>query len=179
MKKVTLEQIGKKLNISKVAVFKALNNQPGISIELRKKVQEMANQLGYIPPHSKYLSGLQFLFAVQKKFYLTTAEQFYNLIFSFLGLECKSIDSSLDILFIDQNSPPDIVEKAIEEKNCSGIKISGVFIAGEVSDTILEHNKNCGIPTIVLDYYSPLHKLTYIYLDNYNMSYAATNYLIE
>jgi DNA-binding LacI/PurR family transcriptional regulator len=36
MKKVTLETIAKDIRVSKVAVFKALNNQKGVSESLRK-----------------------------------------------------------------------------------------------------------------------------------------------
>ena len=175
MKKVTLEQIGKELNVSKVAVFKALNNQSGVSSELRQAIKMKAKELGYKPPRSKYVSGLHFLFVVQKKFYLTTSEQFYNQIFNYLNLECQNIESVLEILFIDNDSPADIIGSAIHN---SDHEIAGVFIAGEVDETILAYQKENEIPTIVLDSFSPLHKLTYIYVDNYNLSFNATNYLI-
>lgn len=48
-KNVRLEDIAKKLNITKVSVSKALRNHDDISIETRKKVKEMARQMGYHP----------------------------------------------------------------------------------------------------------------------------------
>lgn len=48
-KPVRLDDIAKKLNISKVAVSKALRDHADISIETKNKVKELAEKLGYIP----------------------------------------------------------------------------------------------------------------------------------
>ena len=39
--------------------------------------------------------------------------------------------------------------------------------------------KDAGVPVLFIDYYSPLYKFDYVYLDNYNLSYFATDYLIK
>jgi LacI family transcriptional regulator len=46
-----LQDIAERLNISKVAVSKALNNHKDISDDLKKRVKLMANEMGYIPNH--------------------------------------------------------------------------------------------------------------------------------
>jgi LacI family transcriptional regulator len=48
-KSIRLEDIARKLNISKVAVSKALRNHPDISRETKRLVQETAEALGYVP----------------------------------------------------------------------------------------------------------------------------------
>lgn len=48
-KHVRLEDIAKRLNISKVAVSKALRDHPDISSETKRLVQETAVELGYVP----------------------------------------------------------------------------------------------------------------------------------
>jgi len=47
MKKVTMQTIADALNISRVSVWKVFNNQPGVSEQLRSKIMETANHLGY------------------------------------------------------------------------------------------------------------------------------------
>ncbi len=49
MKNVRLEDIAKRLNITKVSVSKALRNHKDISIKTRKKVKELAKEMGYHP----------------------------------------------------------------------------------------------------------------------------------
>lgn len=46
---ITLDDIAKRLNVSRVTVSKALRGHPDISIEMTKRVQKMASDLGYTP----------------------------------------------------------------------------------------------------------------------------------
>lgn len=48
-KQITLNDIALKLNVSKVTVSKALRDHPDIGRVMKKKVREMADQLGYVP----------------------------------------------------------------------------------------------------------------------------------
>lgn len=45
----TQSDIARKLNVTRITVSKALRNHPDISAEMKKKVMEIAEQLGYIP----------------------------------------------------------------------------------------------------------------------------------
>ena len=45
----TQTDIARKLNVSRITVSKALRNHPDISPEMKKKVLEVAEELGYIP----------------------------------------------------------------------------------------------------------------------------------
>ena len=47
MKKVSMEDIAKIHNVSKVTVSKALNDKPGESDELRQKIKATAGRWGY------------------------------------------------------------------------------------------------------------------------------------
>lgn len=48
-KQITLADIAKKLNVSKVTVSKALRDHPDISTSTKNKVKELVNKLGYTP----------------------------------------------------------------------------------------------------------------------------------
>ncbi len=52
MKKPTMQDIANSLSTSRITVWKALNNRPGVSSKLRHKIQEKAKQLGYLPEHT-------------------------------------------------------------------------------------------------------------------------------
>ena len=46
---ITLNDIAKKLNVSKVTISKALRDHPDIGEKTKKIVRETAEQLGYVP----------------------------------------------------------------------------------------------------------------------------------
>ena len=46
-KNVTMKDVAKSLNISIVTVSKALNDKEGVSEELRKKIKDLADYMGY------------------------------------------------------------------------------------------------------------------------------------
>lgn len=50
MKKVTMQDIANILNISRVTVWKVLNNQPGVSKQLRDQILLTAKETGYLKP---------------------------------------------------------------------------------------------------------------------------------
>jgi LacI family transcriptional regulator len=49
MRHTTQIDIARKLNVTRITVSKALRNHPDISIKMKKKVRETAEELGYIP----------------------------------------------------------------------------------------------------------------------------------
>ena len=52
VKTVKLADIAAELNVSVVTVSKALSGQKGVSEELRKKIKDLADELGYTPIHA-------------------------------------------------------------------------------------------------------------------------------
>ena len=49
VKAVKLADIAEKLNVSVVTVSKALSGQKGVSEELREKIKDLADEMGYVP----------------------------------------------------------------------------------------------------------------------------------
>ena len=47
MAKATMQDIADALNTSRITVWKALNNRPGVSAALRAEIQRKAQELGY------------------------------------------------------------------------------------------------------------------------------------
>jgi LacI family transcriptional regulator len=175
MAKVTLESIATKMGVSTVAVFKALNNQKGVSEKLRKKIKAYAKSAGYVNKTSKIgIMKKRFLFFIRQDFFLTPSEQFYSTIFYFLSAECNQANSILQVAFIEEEQTLAKINMAI-----SSFKPDGIFFAGEVGEKIIKEFAGHSIPTIFIDYYSPIYGCNYIFVDNYQMSYMLTKYLIQ
>jgi LacI family transcriptional regulator len=174
-KKVTLQTIADALSVSKVAVFKALNNQKGVSDSLRKRIQEYAMAVGYrTQVIAKEVKNRKFLFFVNQEFFLSLSEQYYSTIFYFLSAECNKTNNLLQIAYLEPENTIDKIKKAI-----SSYRPDGIFFAGEVKNEIIEYMQKISIPTVYIDYYSPLFECNYVYQDNYHLSYIVTNYLIN
>lgn len=177
MKKVTLETIAQQVGVSKVAVFKALNNKSGISQELKSKIISIAKDLGYAKSKKRSFEGLCFIYAIDKNFFLTASEQFYTSIYYYLARECELIRSSLRIVFLEDSSDNSVILRAAIDN--SKEKIDGIFIVGEVSHQFIQSLSSFSQPIVFIDYYNPLFNFTYIHSDNYYLSYMLTQYLID
>jgi LacI family transcriptional regulator len=177
MKKVTLETIAKEVGVSKVAVFKALNNKSGISEALREKIVKVSKDMGYVRSKKHSFENLHFLYAIDKKFFLTSSEQFYTSIYYYLTCECEKINSTLRIVFLDEDSDSiSIVKNTITG---SKERIDGIFVAGEVSKDFISGLEEFTQPIVFIDFYSPIYNYSYIHIDNYYLSYSLTQHLID
>lgn len=174
MKKVTLKEIGEQLGLSKVTVFNALNNRPGISEKTKELVLSTAKKMHYTPANTRYKTGQKFIFAIKKEYFTSIHEHFYTDIYYYINLECQAIESSIDILFFNDDNFYDAIRA-----ECAAKTVNGVFLVGEASDVVLKDLPSLSVPTVNLDFYSPLYNYNYVYLNNYSMAYAATNHLIE
>ena len=175
MQKITLAKIAADMGVSKVAVYKALNNKKGVSEALRVKIKEYAQSLGYVCKTSGVdVKNKKFLFFINQDFFLTPSEQFYSTISYFLSAECTRSNSFLQIAFLEKTNT---VEKMKEVINT--FVPHGLFIAGQTKPDVLKYLSSCQLPIVYIDYYSPIYNLHYLYVDNYNVSYVLTKYLID
>lgn len=174
-KKITMDDIAKALNISKVSVHKAMNNQTDISKDLKEQILNKAAELGYtmIDPLTKLCR--HFFFFLPKRYHLST-EQFYFGIYSKLKETFESIGAVLELKVVDDDFSP-----VNFEKNMSRI-IKGnfaFFLAGQFSHNILKEFESLNISCVCIDFYSQNYNLNYIFLDNFRGGYLITDYLVQ
>jgi len=175
MKKVTLQNIADLLNISKVSVSKAINNQPGISNDLREKILNSAHELGYFNHKpSPVVIPENFAFIVHKNFFLEI-DDFYSRIHYYLNNKCQANSITLT-LFTIQYKDDDKVK--LPEKLTKD-NFDGIFIAGELRENYLFALKNLGIPMVAIDFTNPHIELDCILVDNFNLGYFLATHLID
>lgn len=116
MKNVRLEDIAKRLNLTKVSISKALRDHPDISAETRRKVKKMAKEMGYRPNlQARSLTSKEtktigviipkiahsFFSLVMEGIYKTAAEKGYKVILGISmedeELEKQHIESMMDM----------------------------------------------------------------------------------
>ncbi len=176
MKRTTLEDIGKVLGISKVAVHKALCGKDGISAGLKNKILATALEMGYSKCEKGVSYGLNFIYAVKKHYFLNCFEQLYSPLYYYLNKELAKTKSRLDIVFLEDKEED---SKEIIYGIINNPKTDGIFFAGEADRDMLKHLSGAKTPFLFIDYYSVLYNYNYLYIENYQLSYTITQYLIS
>lgn len=172
MKRVTMKDIAQRLGISINSVSLALNQKNGIGAEMRKKILDLADELGYFQNKSRYLNA----FAGKNICALTSATyfrigDFYRRVN--LGIEKEANANGYDIKAYFFTKEGEIPECVAERRVC------GLIVVGQISESYLTLLMNCRVPIVVVDHYPFSHEVDTILSDNKSGTYQMTRILIE
>ena len=173
--KITMKQIAQQLNISTVAVHRALTNEPGLSEELRRQILKTAESLGYCYNNRRLLRSRSFLFLTKRFYFLDENEKFYSSIYRNLERLCLENDAKLLLHLFENNEEKKMIEQMVYDNK----KISGIFVSGQFPFEDMQHLAKLPLPVVVIDYYCPVIPLNYVYLPSYNDAYRLTYYAIS
>ena len=173
--KVTLQSIADQLGVSKVTVFKALNNQPGVSRDLHRRIHEVATATGYLGTYLQGgAQGANFAFLTPQRFF-AEQEMFYTNIYFHINKRCLSEGKQLT-LFVVEHADEDAgtLPRALERGG-----FDGLFVGGEMNEAFFIALEKLGIPIVMIDYFTDRIRCDTVLTDNYLSSYHLTQYLIE
>ena len=89
-KGVTLADIAEKVGVSSVAVSKALSGKPGVSDEMRLKIKQVAERMGYIPSSAVKSANME-----TGNIGVIIPEYYYGHFFSFYGKLYEAVVKTL------------------------------------------------------------------------------------
>lgn len=179
IKPVRMVDIAKKLNISTVAVSKALSGQKGVSEELRAKVKAAADDMGYRSASmirlNKQAKGFNIGVLIPER-YLDMNESFYwrmhqELAKCAMPLECFTLLEVLEDSVIEQKQQP----KLMQENKVDGIIVIGCHMLDYATALKNTWNK----PMVFLDFYNADIEEDSVTSNGYLGSYLMTNYLLK
>ena len=174
-KKVSMNDIAKKLGISVVSVSKAVNSQSGIGDDLRRRVLDMALEMGYILPKRKFGgSMLKFAYFMPQR-YNFESELFYTQLFYYLNETCAQNNIVLSLFVIAAEDERRLTLPAL----INTIRFDGIFIGGEITAEYINVLRQIGIPVVCVDFYKSGVDIDCVVVDNYYASFRATDYLIQ
>ncbi len=175
-KAVRMADIAQKLGISIVSVSKGLSGKDGVSEEMRAKILETAQQMGYIPPSSsapKVEGGENIGIIVADRFFNDST--FYSKLYREL-LTC-SARQGFSVLM-------ELVEPTAEF-SCSlpsfltSRKVDGVIFMGEISRHYLRAASATGVPYMLLDFYDYDMDACSVLSDNVDGGYTLCKHLLD
>lgn len=174
---VTLEDIAKKLKVSKVTVSKALRNHSDISTETTEKVKNLAAQLGYVPNIiARNLSSRKsntiglVVPKIAHVFFSTVIEAIYDAAFK----------NNYEILLTVSQEHADREAKHIQ--TLLSMKVDGLIISvTEETKELAIFNKvaHHGIPLVFIDRVPGISGISSVTVDDFGGAYSATEYAIK
>lgn len=176
-KDATIYDIAQKLALSSATVSRALNDNPAINKNTRKKIQEAAKELGY--RHNTFASSLR----KQKTntIGVIVHELNSNFITSVLaGIEKITTEAGYDLIIT--HSSESYEKEMANALNLFHKRVDGLIASLAFNTKGLDHYKSYeekGVPVIFFDRVEEKSDSTKVIIDNYKCGYQATRHLIE
>ena len=178
-KAVKLADIAEIVGVSTVTVSKALSGQKGVSEEVRERIRQVADELGYKQPsmvkkrqpNRSYNLGI----LISERF-LDKYESFYWQMYQAVATKAtaKECFTMLEVISIEDEEE-ERLPKLVQER-----KVDGIIVIGNVTDGYLKIlNHGSGVPVIYLDYYNGREASDSVISNSYYGTYELTNYLYQ
>jgi len=176
-KEITIYDIARKLDVSTATVSRALNNSKSISEKTRKKINEVARELGY--RHNNFAKNLR------KQKSHTIGVIIHELVSSFTtsvlgGIEKMTTEAGYDMIIAHSSEQ---MEK--EVKNANNLfhkRVDGIIASLAFNTDNLDHFMpfvDKDIPLVFFDRVEDSFQSTKVIIDNYKGGFEATNHLIQ
>lgn len=177
-KTVTMSDIAAELGCSTVTVSKALSDKDGVSDELRQRIKQKANEMGYrvscVSKNSREAPTYNIGVLVAKRF-ISDASAFYWVVYRYIVelLQKQSYYGILEVIS-EKEERTGAMPNSITDQ-----KVDGIIVLGQFSDQYVEGMLSTRIPIVFLDFYSSRSDVETVLSDNFFGSYSITNYLIS
>lgn len=175
---VNMKQIAEIFDVSIVTVSKALNDKDGVGDELREKIKQKAEELGYrvniaarsLKTRKSYNIGV--LIANR---YVESQESYYFSISSEIvkRLNTEGYSGIIEILLSEDE------ERLILPNMYNEQKVDGLIVLGQLEEDYLKKLETIDIPLLYMDFYVSFSNADSIVIDNFFSSYEVTHLLIE
>ncbi|MCI8599822.1 MAG: LacI family transcriptional regulator [Lachnospiraceae bacterium] len=173
-RKLSINEFARSMGTSPATISRALNDRPGVGEELRQKIKEEAQRIGYISNSSlkKYTREKRKIIAVLAN---DIRNPYYADIICAIKreLDCEGYQM---IVFNTDDKVDEVISviDLIEELKCSGM--IQITVASEQIGRVL---KKCSIPTVLINRMLKSFDTDVVTLDNFEAGYIVTRHLIE
>lgn len=174
-----MKDIANKIGVSSVTISKALNDKEGVSEELKEKIKQLADEMGYrynsmarsMKEGKTYNIGI----VIPERFSGGISQSFYFEAYQYLSakLEAHGYYGIMNVLTgVDEEALnlPRVYKEG---------KVDGFIFLGQINQNYLNRVKSINIPMVFLDFYDEHDDIDAIITDNFYGAYDLTNHLIH
>jgi Transcriptional regulators len=178
-KKVKMADIAAMLNVSTVTVSKALSNQKGVSEEMREKIKNLADELGYkqtfVTKMDKRQESFNIGIIVSDKCF-GKYDSFYWQMYQEVATKAVQKESFTMLEVISTEDMNNLeLPKLIKEK-----KVDGVIIMGRPNNGYIQKIRTeTTVPLVCLDFFDESSNCDAVISDGYYGTYMLTNHLFD
>ncbi|MFA7529000.1 MAG: substrate-binding domain-containing protein [Bacilli bacterium] len=178
MKKVSMEDIAKIHNVSKVTVSKALNDKPGVSDELRQKIKATAKAKGYRLNSSARSLKTRMVYnigvLIAERFIKDTASYYFG-VWGQLTKKLSKLGYSAIMETLTYENEKNLALPIMYTER----KVDGLIILGQLRRQYLKLFESFDIPVVFFDFYVKDSNIDSVVIDNFYSGYQLTNLLIK
>lgn len=176
-KEITIYDIASALDISIATVSRALKNDPVVSKRTKKRIFDLATQMGYRTNHfARNLRNQK-----TNTIGIIVHELKSNFITSVLaGIEKVATEAGYDLIIA--HSSENLEKEIANAKNLFEKRVDGLIVSLSFETKNLDHFKSFkekGVPVIFFDRVEQEGSNTVVIIDNYKCGYKATQHLID
>lgn len=176
--KISMMDLARKFNVSKVTISKALNDKDGVSEELRKQIKQAAEEMGYrinnaartLRTQKNYNIGI--LIAER---YMGINNSYYFGVCGKMIVHLNELNYSSIMETLTEKMENDLTLPLMYEDG----KIDAIVIIGQLKNDYLKLFFDFDLPVIFFDFYINESDIPSIVIDNFYSGFAITNLLIN
>jgi LacI family transcriptional regulator len=178
--RATIKDIAKALDVNVGTVSRALNDKPGVSPDLRKKIVRKAADLSYRPNgHARGLvtqrtETIGLLSGVETSAFLSNP--FYAGVFA--GIEAETRDHNFALMFASA-TPENPIGLSQLPKFIVEHRVDGLLVVGAVEPNVVELLKSYHYPFVMVDYHLPDDGMDTVVTNNIRSARVATEHLLQ
>lgn len=175
MAKIRMRDVAEKLGVSTVSVSKALNGKEGVSEEIRQKIVQTANEMGYELETPVVLNNPVTIGVLISERFFSEHDAFYARIHR----ELVQFASTQNVTILLEIVTKEFEDNCVIPKFIQNRQIEALIYLGTFSDEYISNVNSQNLPYTFLDFYNDNKTNDSVVGDNYNGSYALTDLLIK
>ena len=179
---VKMLDIATKLGVSVVTVSNALAGRDGVSEQMRRKICETAEKMGYKPSNTKSEKKRLAMPKIGKNVGILTSERFVGARGTFYWELTASISnqlSQLNVCTVYECVTADSEKNGILPNMVTDNKVDGIIVIGQVHRSYIDCLSKLTMPLMFVDFYDNRYNIDSVISDSFNGGYMLTDHLVE
>ncbi len=179
---VKMIDIANKLGVSVVTISNALAGRDGVSEQMRKKITETAEEMGYKPSNTKSGRKKSALPKLGKNVGILTSERFVGNRGTFYWELTALISnklSAMNVMTVYECITAESEKNAILPTMITERRVDGIIVIGQVDRKYIERISKIDLPLVFVDFYDNRFDVDSVNSDSYHGGYILTDYLVE
>ena len=178
---VKMLDIATKLGVSVVTVSIALAGRDGVSEQMRRKICETAEKMGYKPSNTKSEKKRLAMPKIGKNVGILTSERFVGARGTFYWELTASISnqlSQLNVCTVYECVTADSEKNGILPNMVTDNKVDGIIVIGQVHRSYIDCLSKLTMPLMFVDFYDNRYNIDSVISDSFNGGYMLTDHLV-